>query len=77
MALDPLVEIRSWLHRVPWLWNGLLFLGRNAPALMLGAACWIGGLTLVLTRRSGPPTGAVEAEPRPLAEEPPNAPPAQ
>lgn len=65
MSLNPLVEIRSWLHQTPWLWDGLIFLGDHAPELMAAAACWIIGLLVVKVRRSGEPTGA------PLPEHPP------
>lgn len=64
MSLNPLVEIRSWLHQTPWLWDGLIFLGDHAPELMAAAACWIIGLVVVKVRRSGEPTGAPPPEPR-------------
>lgn len=63
MSLNPLVEIRSWLHQTPWLWDGLIFLGDHAPELMAAAACWIIGLLVVKVRRSGEPTGAPPPEP--------------
>lgn len=58
MSLNPLVQTRAWLHKAPWLWDGLIFLGHHAAELMAGALAWIFLLLLIKTRRTGQATGA-------------------
>lgn len=56
--MNPLVETRAWLHRWPWLWDGLIFMGHHAAELMAGALVWIFLVLVMKTRRTGLATGA-------------------
>lgn len=62
MSLNPLIQTRAWLHKAPWLWDGLVFLGHHAGELMAAAFAWIFFLLLIKTRRAGLATGAQPAD---------------
>ncbi len=62
MSLNPLIQTRAWLHKAPWLWDGLVFLGHHASELMGAAFGWIFLLLIIKTRR--PATGAQPADGR-------------
>jgi hypothetical protein len=66
MDLSPLVELRSWLHTTPWLWDGLIFIGEHARQIMAAGVCWIMALTIIRVRHSGGPTAPPASEPAPV-----------
>ena len=50
--MNPLVEIRAWLHGFPGAWDTLILMGAHAHELMVGATVWIAGLLIIKVRRS-------------------------